>query len=133
MKRDMDLVRELLLKIEGDEREFDVITAEGAAILGIPSETSMTREEADKITRHLDLLEQAGFIEIEERQLAGSIWVKGLTWQGHDFLDSVRDPEVWRKTKEGASKAGSWTVELLVAVGKAYAKQKLKEATGLEL
>jgi hypothetical protein len=32
---------------------------------------------------------------------------KRLTWNGHEFLDAVRDDEVWRRTKEGARKAGN--------------------------
>jgi hypothetical protein len=131
--RDMDLIRELLLKIEGGQTSFEAISGDGASFLGIETETFLTREQADKLSSHLDLLEQAGFIEIAFRSLGGTLIVKRITWQGYDFLDSIRDPEVWRKTKEGASKAGSWTVQLLVEVSKAYAKQKLKEVTGLDL
>jgi hypothetical protein len=133
MKRDMDFIRDLLLKVEEGQKVFETASAEQASFLGYTPETSLTREEADKIEGHIDLLEQAGFIELDERMGGGTVLVKGLTWEGHDFLDSVRDPEVWTKTKEGASKAGSWTVGLLAEMGKAYAKQKLKEVTGLDL
>jgi hypothetical protein len=133
MKRDMDFVRELLLKIENGQKVFETASTEQAEILGFTPETPLTREEADNLSGHLDLLHNAGFIEIEERMAGGTVLIRDLTWSGHDFLDSVRDPEVWQKTKEGASKAGAWTVELLMEVGKAYAKQKLKDVTGLEL
>lgn len=26
--------------------------------------------------------------------------VRGLTWQGHDLIDSIRDPKIWEKTKK---------------------------------
>jgi hypothetical protein len=58
---------------------------------------------------------------------------KRLTFQGHEFLDTVRDPEIWRRTKEGASKIGGAGVELLLTVGKAYAKQVLQEKLGIHL
>ena len=36
-----------------------------------------------------------------------------LTPAGHDFLDSVRSPEVRKKTKIGAEAAGGFTMDLL--------------------
>jgi hypothetical protein len=54
-----------------------------------------------------------------------------LTFQGHEFLDTIREPEVWRRTKEAAGKVGGAGLELLLAVGKAYAKQVLLEKTGI--
>jgi hypothetical protein len=27
--------------------------------------------------------------------------IGGYEWQSHDFLDAVRDPEIWQKTKQG--------------------------------
>jgi hypothetical protein len=41
-----------------------------------------------------------------------------LTWFGHDFLDSVRDPAIWKATKEGAAKIGGFSVHLLGALAK---------------
>ncbi|MNE98660.1 hypothetical protein D3C80_1972110 [compost metagenome] len=58
---------------------------------------------------------------------------KRLTYKGHEFLDTVRDPEVWRRTKEGAEKAGVAGLAMLLELGKAYGKQLLKERLGLEL
>lgn len=40
--RDMDLVRELLLKIEGGQTSFETISSDGASFLGIETETSLT-------------------------------------------------------------------------------------------
>jgi hypothetical protein len=56
-----------------------------------------------------------------------------LSWAGDDFLDSVRDPEIWRQTKEGAKKAGGFTVELLGDLAKGLIKTQIKKHTGVEL
>jgi hypothetical protein len=48
-------------------------------------------------------------------------------------LESVRNPETWQKTKEGAHKIGSWSVSLLSDMAKAYAKYLAKEKLGLNL
>jgi hypothetical protein len=56
-----------------------------------------------------------------------------LTWQGHDFLDSVRDPKIWAKTKEGALAAGGFTVDLLAELAKGFLKKQIEERTGVKL
>ena len=63
----------------------------------------------------------------------GSWIFNRLTWAGHDFLDTVRDPEVWTRTKDGASKMGGWTFGLLKDLGTAYLKHVAKERLGLDL
>lgn len=56
-----------------------------------------------------------------------------MTWNGHEFLDAVRDPEIWQKTKDGASKVGSASIEFLWEMAKAYAKHLAKERLGMIL
>ena len=51
--------------------------------------------------------------------------VSGLTWQGHEFLDTVRDPEIWRKTKERAGSVASVGVSFIWEIAKAELKAKL--------
>jgi hypothetical protein len=50
----------------------------------------------------------------------------GMTQKGHDLVDAIRDPQIWRKTKEATDKVGSWTVGLLLDCATAYAKAQLK-------
>jgi hypothetical protein len=56
-----------------------------------------------------------------------------LTWAGHDFVDAVRDPDIWRKTKNGVEATGSFTFEILRDLAKGFIKTKIKEHTGVEL
>ncbi|MDF2900348.1 MAG: hypothetical protein K0Q62_407 [Phenylobacterium sp.] len=66
--------------------------------------------------------------------MSGYLWLpKRLTFRGHEFLDTIRDPEVWRLTQEGAAKAGGAGVQFLWELGKAYARQVAKERLGLDL
>ena len=80
------------------------------------------------------LVDQAGFLEgtIIGTEAGGEDWLHlQLTWNGHEFLDAVRHPEVWRKAKDGASKIGSASVGILLEIAKAYVKQLAKEKLGL--
>ena len=122
MKRDMDLIRSLLLEIEskhdGSGRPVDVL-AEGRA--------------KPEVVEHLFMLEEAGFIEAKNASsMSGrNIIVLRMTWQGHEFLNSIRDPEIWQKTRAGANTAGSWTLGILKDLATVYAKQKIMEVTGV--
>ncbi|MDE0853931.1 MAG: DUF2513 domain-containing protein, partial [Nevskia sp.] len=83
---------------------------------------------------HVRLLANAGFLD-SVRELPGStcVMAKGLTWKGHDFADSVRDPEIWRVTKENARRVGGFSVDVLVALAKGFVKKKIEEHTGIKL
>jgi hypothetical protein len=110
MKRDMDLIRELLLKLES--LPFD--QEHPAALHAHEERVAVDGHSTTEIAYHLRLLKDAGLIGPPTKsQLGTAIWFDGLTWAGHDYLDAIRDPEVWRKTKEGASAAGGFTVDLL--------------------
>jgi hypothetical protein len=53
--------------------------------------------------------------------------VGALTWRGHEFLDTVRDGEIWRQTKETATKVGAASFQAIFAIATAAIKQKLTE------
>lgn len=71
------------------------------------------------------------FIDPGDYSPMGGIWFRKLTWSGYDFLDSVRDLAIWRETKEGVKKAGGFTVDIVVAVGKFLIKEKLNGSSPL--
>ena len=64
MKRDMELIREILLSIEAGQKDFDTLSNEHAEVLRlrIAPEKPLPKEDAVKLEGHLDLLEQAGLI-----------------------------------------------------------------------
>jgi len=45
----------------------------------------------------------------------------------------VCDPEIWRETKEGASKIGAASVQFLWEIGKGILKAKAKHHLGIDL
>lgn len=124
MKRDMDLVRDILLTIEEQDD-------------GSVRNRKVNFDQTDSVvlTEHLFLLAEAGFIE-------GSPWkgindrsyhVNRLTWTGHEFLDTIRDPNIWAQTKNGAKKVGSFSLEVLREIAKGIVKKKVADLSGVEL
>ena len=89
MKRDMDLVREILIAVEEkknlDDLEYD----------------------RDQINLHVELMKEHGLVDaivalssdsVEHRILACS--VKRLTKEGHDFLANARNKSKLKQTKK---------------------------------
>lgn len=98
MKRDMELIRIILLKIE---EKFIDTAIYNLHINGYDTET---------VAYHCMLLSDAGLITDCRIQYADngiySFGVGALTWEGHDFLDKIRDDSTWHKTKEAIKNKG---------------------------
>ena len=129
MKRDMDLIRELMIKLESLPLRQGGI----AHILPDSEEMAVAGKTPHEIEFHLGLLTDAGFIDEGGVRPMEGIGFRKLTWRGNDFLDSVRDPVIWHETKEGLKKAGGFSVDLLIALGKGLIKRKIEQHTGIKL
>lgn len=107
LKRDMDLIRSILLEIEGKESTTSWVTL------------SLEGYSDEQINYHLDLLDQVGFLEVKKFSLERHM-VRNITMRGHDFLDNAKNESVWEKTKtvikdHGGSASMQVIVELLKA------------------
>ncbi|HGL6720489.1 DUF2513 domain-containing protein [Burkholderia contaminans] len=129
MKRDMDLIRELLLKLEA-------LPMRMGGIVVIPPDTEEIQVDGytvEQIDYHLSLIREAGLVETGGVKPSVGIGFRRLSWAGHDFLESIRSPEVWAKTKAGALAAGGFTVELLGDLAKGFIKKQIEDRTGIKL
>ncbi len=118
MKRDMELVRSLLLKIEqADKPNFSDLLDENASM-----------EERRQVLYHLSLLiDDAELVKGFPAHSTGKQdWLKlDLTWDGHELLDSIKNDIVWNKVKEKAQGAGIFAFGVLKELGISYAKERL--------
>jgi hypothetical protein len=126
MKRDMDLIRDLLFRLESWPME------RGDVVAVSPDAIATEGHSAHEIEYHLNLLKEARLVDFPTEWEAG-FYFRALTWEGHDFLDSIRDPKVWAKTKSGAEAAGGFTVDLLKDLAKGLIKKQIEEYTGVKL
>lgn len=114
MKRDWEIIRAILLKLE------DAPTAN----------TNLTPEKvsefpAQEVAYNMRLLDQAGYVKgkfLESKSGDGAIAaaiVLHMTNAGHELLDTIRSDTVWEKTKDTfKSKGLEMTFDLVLAVGK---------------
>ena len=91
MRRDMELVRNLLLTIEHQ--------SEGEAIYDL----QLSGYDKKAIAYHCKLLYEAGLIcDYDDQYADNQLWsfgVGALTWVGHDYVEKIRSETVWNKTK----------------------------------
>ena len=87
--------------------------------------------DAGLVVRHRAMMKKNsnGRVESTER----SIGAMRLTNSGYDYLDSIRDPKVWRKVKSSAAGAGGFTLELLGDLAKGFIKKQIEDRTGVKL
>ena len=113
MKRDMDLIRQLLSELERDEAVRIPVVA-------------LTADEENVKWGHLKLMEDDGLIEFyvptgkvhrrgyESKLRLGPTTVR-MTSRGHAFLDGTRAPDRWESVKGSLKKAGiTLTVEAIL-------------------
>ena len=121
MKRDMELIRRLMLDIEARPA--------GKQFTG----EELYRDGDDRaiVAEHLVLLIEHGLVKGKAFQTFDGleldhIMILSTTWKGHEFLDAVRNDTVWNKTKDKlASVGGTATVEIITQVASGLMKQML--------
>lgn len=119
MKRNWDVVREVLLEVEAldnskaEDRTYDL-------------ETDSDRPEH---ALHAILLFQAGFIKGADTSTmdGDGIIAQGLTWSGYDLLETIRSKPVWEKIQSLAKEKG---LELTFDTIKSLAKVALTAVIG---
>ena len=124
----MDLIRELLFGLEkiSSSRVAKIVTTRSPDI-------AVDGFMADQIDYHLRLISDAGFVDTGPARALEGISFRSLTWKGHDFIDSVRDPEIWSRTKKGAEAAKGFTFDLLADIAKGLIRKQIEEYTGIKL
>jgi hypothetical protein len=114
MKRDMDLIRLQLMRVEGEEPEPD-----------------LAAYSEDQKIYHMALLIEGGLVDGLIRTdgngyPSGTVAIR-LTWSGHEFLDAARNDTIWHKVSKKFKGEGlSIGFELLKTVLIETAKDHLR-------
>lgn len=124
MKRDPEIERQILLTLEAWDNRSN-----RPDLSGIQADDFV-------VGYHLRLLGDVGLIEAADtshlQDRFAMIPIR-LTMAGHEYLDRIRDPEIWKETKSAAGSVGNFSLELLSALAKGFVKKKVEQHTGVEL
>lgn len=123
MKRDLDLIREIMLVLE-DKMEYGKNFMSDKLFEIMKNETL----SIEKLAYHIGLLAESNFIKVKEYKIdneASFYVINTITSDGHDFIDTIREKHTWDIVKEKAVKIGGFTLSLLVDIGKEYLKKEI--------
>lgn len=114
MKRDMDLIRDILFWLEEHDTGFPEIPEKSEQELGY----------------HCHLLADAGLIRAANTTATDDTLPQAipisLTSRGHDFIDSARSKTVWSTVKDKVlTTTGSVSIAILTELLKEEAKRRL--------
>jgi hypothetical protein len=123
MKRDMELVRKILLYLESKDKDhfMGIIKIEGY--------------EKKEIDYHLQLMLDAGLLKGELLRGGNKVLSHGVAmhWNGHEFLDASRDDSVWNKFKEKIGpEIQSIPFTIMIGLLKDLSKEYFKNKLGLK-
>ena len=92
MQRNWDTIRKILIRLEALDPDKGTIQ-----LNDFPS------DQAYEFSYHVELLLEAGLIHGQMVKTIGrhaqGFMAERLTWEGHEFLDTIRSDTVWNKTK----------------------------------
>lgn len=122
MKRDMDLIRKIL---------FDLGDSEFYSDMGYPRIEGYSE---DQIKHHVFIMRDAGLLGFSEGNKVEGFLGNAedlqlrLTWEGHEFLEKVRDEKLWKSILDTTkNKTGGLSFDVL----KALLIASLTKAVGL--
>ncbi len=125
MKRDIDLVRSILIYVENAADEVDA------------DEMATERWPIEAVAYHVRLMAHHGLVDVsrDARDMNGNtieLTVAGITWDGQDYLDSIREPKVWGRVKKAlAGTVGSTTLDVVRQTASMVALAMVREGLGI--
>ncbi len=124
MKLDHDFVRNLLIGFEKCSNISGISEQE------LKNIATKNNKNWDELCYTLIKLKEGGFIT--STILYGSnvpVYIRpgNLTYKGHEFLDTIRDPKIWRKTKNIARNFQSISLSELSKIGATVLTKAIQE------
>ena len=124
MKLDIECVRDVLLELEA-------LPVDCHTVNDFPD--SIAKHGVDNVEYTLAKLKEADYINADIRLFPNGQYdfygIYCMTFRGHEYLASVKQPDVWEKLKHATTTGGSAGIKLLgdiaVDLGKAMLSKKL--------
>jgi len=119
VRRNDDLVREILLQLEASDQSIFHESSKG---------DGATPQESQRRHYHRELMKDAGLITYSQKSQYR------LTNAGHDYLEAIRDEGIWIKTKSAVLETGgNATLEILKQLASGLLRKQIEDRTGIKL
>ena len=119
MRLNQDCIRDLMLYLEDNLGYKDEI---------VINHLSLEPYSKDELLYTADRLIEAKYLNSRfalNMQTSHIIVVNSISYDGHQFLDTIRDNNIWKETKAKASKIASISLPVLQELATSFVKIKL--------
>ncbi len=116
-----DCVRQLLLAIE-EQLNFNELKT----VTDLKLDDSFALDDYLYSTKKLN---EAGFINAKKLHGDGEIfdyYIVDMTFEGHEYLETIRSPKAWNFAKEKAADLGSFSLKTLGTIAQGYIETYIK-------
>lgn len=109
MRLNHDCIRDILLYVE-ENITYDI---ESVDVENLISKFS-SKYDKDTINYHIRQIGNASLVEKVFYSEDSPKFISDLTWEGHEYIDNIRDPKVWTKLKASTKNLASVSLPLLI-------------------
>ncbi|MBR0583994.1 DUF2513 domain-containing protein [Bacillus altitudinis MN12] len=119
MRLNHDCIRDLLLGLE-ENLNYNQSMKRGKFI----SMSNLSEYDKNESIYTLKKMVEAGYIQATFPNNIDFV-IEDITYSGHQFLDNIRDPEIWSKTKVAASKVAGVSLSVIGELASSFVRQSI--------
>ena len=108
MKLIHDCVRDVMLYIEENLKLNDSLDINNI-------QNDLSDYSLEDIAYTCEKLNEAKYLEVKQ-YITGATFILKITYDGHVFLDTIRDNDIWKETKSKISKLASVSLPIIQQV-----------------
>jgi len=127
MKRNLDLIREILLLVEKHNNiaidESEKLHGKHDAVIEFDHFKSY---QCNEIWNAIEIMVSAGFIKCKGRIHSVQPHIEFITWSGHEYLDKIRDKNRWEKIKSKLAPIGDFSREAITQAISQLTSEQIK-------
>lgn len=127
MKLDIDCVRDVLLELEALPLDCHIVDS---------FRDSIAKHGVSNVEYTLAKLNDAGYINADIRLFPNGQYeyygIYCMTFAGHEFLATVKQPSAWEQLKNASLSGGSASIKLIGDVALELAKIAISKKLGLQ-
>lgn len=118
MRLNNDCIREILLYIEEN-------TTYTKSAINVDNLVNNLNYDEETIFYHVSLISQANLVDRVTFADNRPFFISKLSWEGHQYIDNIRDTKAWTFIKSKTEKLSSISLSLLIQLAPELIKQYL--------
>jgi len=126
MKLNHDCIRDLLIYLENNLELKSNGLHQPIKLSHILDSYELKQYSDEEIYYSASKLAEAKFLSVTNKNVSPRcLYITDISWHGHDYLNSIRDPKIWAKVKEKSNDLAGITFDIIKALAFEAAKNLL--------